>query len=162
MTTYPISVTINGQVHTGDVPARLLLVHFIRDMAMLTGTHCGCDTTSCGACTIDFNGKPVKSCTLLAVQANGAEITTIEGVAQGGQLHPVQEGFYQCHGLQCGFCTPGMIMTAVDLVHRKGHDLSDEVIREELEGNLCRCTGYQNIVASIAAGAKAMAKSDLA
>lgn len=156
MTTYPISVTINGQVHAADVPARLLLLHFIRDTAQLTGTHCGCDTTSCGACTIHFNGKPVKSCTLLAVQANGAEITTIEGVAQGGQLHPVQEGFHQCHGLQCGFCTPGMILTCISLL-KHNPDPTEEEIRWGISGNLCRCTGYNNIVKSVQYAAMKMA-----
>jgi len=135
------------------------LVQLLREHLGLTGTHVGCDTSQCGACVVHVNGEAVKACTLLAVQAEGANVLTIEGVANGDTLHPMQEAFREHHGLQCGFCTPGMIMTAVDLVHRKGHDLSDHVIREELEGNLCRCTGYQNIVVSIAAGAKAMAKS---
>ena len=130
----------------------------LRENLRLTGTHVGCDTSQCGACVVHLDGKAVKSCTTLAVMADGHEVHTIEGLAaDGAPLHPMQEAFREHHGLQCGFCTPGMIMTAVDLVHRKGHDLSDHVIREELEGNLCRCTGYQNIVASIAAGAKAMA-----
>jgi carbon-monoxide dehydrogenase small subunit len=158
----PIRLTVNGVQHEAVVEPRTLLVYFLREHLGLTGAHVGCDTSQCGACTIQLNGRAVKSCTILAVQANGTEITTVEGLAREGVLHPVQEGFHENHGLQCGYCTPGMIMTAVDLVHRKGHELSEETIREELEGNLCRCTGYQNIVQSIAAGAKAMAKSDLA
>ena len=158
-----IGVTVNGQRYEREVEPRLLLVQLLREELRLTGTHIGCDTTYCGACTILVNGEPVKSCTMLAVMADGHEVRTIEGLAaDGAPLHPMQEAFREHHGLQCGFCTPGMIMTAVDLVHRKGNDLSDQVIREELEGNLCRCTGYQNIVVSIAAGAKAMAKSDRA
>ena len=158
-----VSMTINGEQVSHDVEPRLLLVHYIRETVGLTGTHWGCDTSNCGACVVLIDGRPVKSCTTLAVMADGHEVKTIEGLAaDGAPLHPMQEAFRENHGLQCGFCTPGMIMTAVDLVHRKGHDLSDHVIREELEGNLCRCTGYQNIVQSIAAGAKAMAKSDLA
>ena len=165
---YRITFRINGVRKRAEVEPRLLLSHLIRRGLALTGTHMGCDTTNCGACTVLVDGYTVKSCTMLAVQADGHEITTVEGMAMkgageaGGGLHPLQEGFKEEHGLQCGFCTPGMIMTAVDLVHRKGHDLSDYTIREELEGNLCRCTGYQNIVESIAAGAKAMANSDLA
>ena len=158
-----ITITINGTEVSRDVEPRTLLVHFIRDTPDLTGTHWGCDTSNCGACVVQMDGKPVKSCTTLAVMADGHEVRTIEGLsADGAPLHPMQEAFREHHGLQCGFCTPGMIMTAVDMVHRKGHDLSDHTIREELEGNLCRCTGYQNIVQSIAAGAKAMANSDLA
>ena len=157
-----VSLTVNGKTVTGDVDPRTLLVEFLRENLRLTGTHVGCDTSQCGACVVHVDGRAVKSCTVLAATCDGAKVTTIEGLAQGGKLHPMQEAFREHHGLQCGFCTPGMIMTAVDMVHRKGHDLSDHVIREELEGNLCRCTGYQNIVASIAAGAKAMAKSDLA
>ena len=157
-----VTLTVNGRKMSGDCDDRTLLVNFIRDNLGLTGTHVGCDTTQCGACVIHMDGRSVKSCSILAVQASGSEITTIEGLAKDGELHPVQAAFNEHHGLQCGFCTPGMIMTAVDLVHRKGHELSEETIREELEGNLCRCTGYQNIVESIAAGAKAMAKSDLA
>ena len=152
-----ISMTVNGKSVSAEVEARTLLVTFIRENLRLTGTHVGCDTSQCGACTIHMNGQAVKSCNILAMQAEGADIMTIEGLAQAdGTLHPMQEAFREHHGLQCGFCTPGMIMTAVDLVNRKGHDLSDHTIREELEGNLCRCTGYQNIVLSIAAGAKAM------
>ncbi len=157
-----VSVTVNGVTFVRDVEPRDLLVYFLREDLGLTGTHVGCDTSQCGACTILLDDRPVKSCTLFAVQADGKRLTTVEGLARDGQLTPLQKAFWDEHGLQCGFCTPGMIMTAVDLVHRKGHDLSDQVIREELEGNLCRCTGYQNIVLSIAAGAKAMAKSDLA
>lgn len=158
-----VQFTVNGRAASVDVPPNTLLVHALREHLMLTGTHVGCDTSQCGACTVHVNGRAVKSCAMLAVQAQGAEVTTIEGMAKAdGTMHPMQAAFKECHGLQCGFCTPGMIMTAVDMVHRKGHDLSDHVIREELEGNLCRCTGYQNIVTSIAAGAKAMAKSDLA
>src|SRR5499426_195607 len=158
-----VSMTVNGKPVTADIDARTLLVQFLRENLRLTGTHVGCDTSQCGACVVHLDGKAVKSCTTLAVMADGHEVKTIEGLAaDGAPLHPMQEAFREHHGLQCGFCTPGMIMTAVDLVHRKGHDLSDQVIREELEGNLCRCTGYQNIVVSIAAGAKAMAKSDLA
>ena len=155
-----VSMTVNGKAVSGDIEERTLLVQFLRENLRLTGTHVGCDTSQCGACVVHINGVAMKSCTLLALQLEGASILTIEGVAPSAtELHPMQEAFRENHGLQCGFCTPGMIMTAVDLVHRKGHDLSDHVIREELEGNLCRCTGYQNIVESIAAGAKAMAKS---
>jgi carbon-monoxide dehydrogenase small subunit len=158
-----VAMTVNGKAVTGDVDPRTLLVQFLRENLRLTGTHVGCDTSQCGACVVLVNGKAVKACTVFAWQLEGADVLTIEGLAEpSGPLHPMQEAFREHHGLQCGFCTPGMIMTAVDLVHRKGHDLSDHVIREELEGNLCRCTGYQNIVASIAAGARAMAKSDLA
>ena len=158
-----VSLTVNGKSVTADVDPRTLLVQLLRENLRLTGTHVGCDTSQCGACVVHINGKAVKSCTVLALQLDGADVLTIEGLAPAdGPLHPMQEAFREHHGLQCGFCTPGMIMTAVDLVHRRGHDLSDQVIREELEGNLCRCTGYQNIVLSIAAGAKAMAKSDLA
>ena len=157
-----VSMTVNGKSVTGDVEPRTLLVQFLRETLRLTGTHVGCDTSQCGACVVHVDGRAIKACTLLAVRAEGANVLTIEGLANGTQLHPMQEAFRENHGLQCGFCTPGMIMTAVDLVHRRGHDLSDQVIREELEGNLCRCTGYQNIVVSIAAGAKAMAKSDVA
>src|ERR1700688_3976444 len=157
-----ISLIVNGNPVNANVDPRTLLVQFLRENLRLTGTHVGCDTSQCGACVVHVNGKAVKSCTLLVLTADGADVRTIESLATGDTLHPMQEAFRENHGLQCGFCTPGMIMTAVDLVHRKGHDLSDHLIREELEGNLCRCTGYQNIVESIAAGAKAMAKSDLA
>ena len=158
-----VELTVNGKAASADVPDETLLVELLREHLRLTGTHIGCDTSQCGACVVHLDGKAVKSCTTLAVMADGHEVRTIEGLAaDGAPLHPMQEAFRENHGLQCGFCTPGMIMTAVDMVHRKGHDLSDHTIREELEGNLCRCTGYQNIVASIAAGAKAMANSDLA
>jgi aerobic carbon-monoxide dehydrogenase small subunit len=153
-----ISLIVNGNPVTGNIDPRTLLVQFLRDTLGLTGTHVGCDTSQCGACVVHIDGKAVKSCTTLAVMADGLNVTTIEGLAGDGPLHPMQEAFREHHGLQCGYCTPGMIMTAVDLVRRKGHDLDAHTIREELEGNLCRCTGYQNIVESIAAGAKAMAK----
>ena len=152
-----VEMTVNGERRQREVEPRLLLVHFLRDTLGLTGTHVGCDTTQCGCCTIQVNGRTVKSCTMLAAQADGADVVTIEGMAKKGKLHPIQQAFSECHGLQCGFCTPGMIMTAVDLVQRKGNDLDEKTIREELEGNICRCTGYHNIVKSIAAGAKAMA-----
>jgi carbon-monoxide dehydrogenase small subunit len=153
-----VSMTVNGKAVTGEVEGRTLLVHFLRDKLHLTGTHVGCDTAQCGSCTVHIDGKSVKSCNMLALQADGRQVTTIEGLAQnGGAMHPMQEAFRDNHGLQCGFCTPGMIMTAVDLVNRKGHELDDKTIREELEGNICRCTGYHNIVKAIAAGAKAMA-----
>jgi carbon-monoxide dehydrogenase small subunit len=154
-----ISLTVNGNTAAANVDPRTLLVQFLREHLRLTGTHVGCDTSQCGACVVHLNGKAVKSCTVLAVMADGGEVTTIEGLApDGAPLHPMQEAFRQNHGLQCGFCTPGMIMTAVDMVHRKGNELDEQTIREELEGNLCRCTGYHNIVKSIAAGARAMAK----
>jgi carbon-monoxide dehydrogenase small subunit len=150
-----ITVTVNGVTYTHDVEPRLLLVHFLRDVLNLTGTHIGCDTSQCGACTVLMNGKAVKSCTIFAVQADGAEITTIEGLARDGQLHPVQEGFWEKHGLQCGYCTPGMIMTAVDFLQRNPNPTEEE-IRHAIEGNLCRCTGYQNIVRAIQYAAEKM------
>lgn len=143
-----ITVTVNGKSYTKTVEGRDLLVHFLRDTLRLTGTHIGCDTSSCGACTIHVDGQAVKSCTMLAVQADGSEITTIEGMANNGTLHPLQEGFNEEHGLQCGFCTPGMIMTAADFL-KSNPDPSNQEIREALEGNFCRCTGYHNIVKSI-------------
>lgn len=143
-----INLSINGQAHEADVEPRLLLVHLLRDVAGLTGTHIGCETSICGACTVLLNGAAVKSCCLLAVQAAGAEVTTIEGLAQDGQLHPVQEGFWECHGLQCGFCTPGMIMTSCALL-KANPAPSEAEIRHGLEGNICRCTGYQNIVEAV-------------
>ncbi|MDC7789034.1 (2Fe-2S)-binding protein [Rhodoplanes sp. TEM] len=155
-----VSMTVNGNPVRAEVDVRTLLVQFLRETLRLTGTHVGCDTSQCGACVVHVNGVAVKSCTMLAVQAEGAEVLTIEGVARGDALHPMQEAFRQNHGLQCGYCTPGMIMTALDIVRRKGHELDDRTIREELEGNLCRCTGYHNIVKSIAAGARAMAGDD--
>jgi carbon-monoxide dehydrogenase small subunit len=155
-----ISITVNGSTTAANVDPRLLLVQFLRENLRLTGTHVGCDTSQCGACVVHLNGRAVKSCTVLTVMADGGSVTTIEGLApDGAPLHPMQEAFRQNHGLQCGFCTPGMIMTAVDMVNRKGHDIDEHTIREELEGNLCRCTGYHNIVKSISAGAKAMANS---
>ena len=152
-----IEFVVNGKPRELDVEPRRLLVQALREDLDLTGTHVGCDTSQCGACTVHLDGHAVKSCTMLAVQADGSEVTTIEGLADGENLHPMQAAFWEKHGLQCGFCTPGMIMTAVDMVNRKGHDLDDKTIRHELEGNICRCTGYHNIVKSIAAGAKAMA-----
>ena len=143
-----INVTINGQAHEADVEPRLLLVHLIRDVVGLTGTHVGCETSICGACTVHLNGRAVKSCTVLAVQADGAHVTTIEGLADNGQLHAVQEGFWECHGLQCGYCTPGMIMASCALLNDNPAPTESE-IRHGLEGNLCRCTGYQNIVSSV-------------
>jgi aerobic carbon-monoxide dehydrogenase small subunit len=155
--TATVSLTVNGKPHTVEVDPRTLLVQLLRENLRLTGTHVGCDTSQCGACVVLLNGKATKSCTTLAVTIDGAEVLTIEGLAPSEtQLHPMQEAFRENHGLQCGYCTPGMIMTAVDLVRRKGHDLDDRTIREELEGNICRCTGYHNIVKAIAAGAKAM------
>ena len=143
-----IRIKVNGADMEADVESRLLLVHCIRDVFGLTGTHIGCDTTHCGACTVHLNEKPIKSCTLFAVQADGCEITTVEGLEQDGKLHPVQEGFWQEHGLQCGFCTPGMMMTSVALLEEKPNPTEDE-IRLAISGNLCRCTGYMNIVKSI-------------
>ena len=144
----PITITVNGEKHQAEVEARTLLVHFLREHLRLTGTHVGCDTSGCGACTVLLNGKALKSCTMLAVQADGHEVTTIEGMATNGTLHPIQEGFHQKHGLQCGFCTPGMVMTAADLLS-KNPNPDDHQIREALEGNFCRCTGYHNIVESV-------------
>jgi carbon-monoxide dehydrogenase small subunit len=143
-----INVTVNGVGRTDDVEARLLLVHYLRELRQLTGTHVGCDTSSCGACTVHLDGSAVKSCTVLAVQADGADVLTIEGLANGDQLHPVQEGFRQCHGAQCGYCTPGMIMAAVGLLDEHPHPTEHEV-RDGLEGNICRCTGYQKIVDAV-------------
>jgi carbon-monoxide dehydrogenase small subunit len=143
-----ISVTVNGQAHTLDVEPRLLLVHLIRENLNLTGTHIGCDTSNCGACTVLLDGKPVKSCTVFAVQANGRTVQTIEGVAENGNLHPLQEGFWERHGLQCGYCTPGMIMTAKALLEKNPNPTEDE-IRWAISGNLCRCTGYVKIVEAI-------------
>jgi len=153
-----LSFTVNGKVVAADVDPRTLLVEFIRNHLVLTGTHVGCDTGQCGACTVLIDGNAVKACTILAAQANGSKITTIEGVAAAnGELHPMQAAFKDCHGLQCGFCTPGMVMSAIDLVQR--HPNADEAtIRAQLEGNLCRCTGYQNIVKAVAQGAAAMRK----
>ncbi len=147
--TRTVQVTVNGRRYVEEnVEPRLLLVHLLRDRLGLTGTHVGCDSTNCGACTVLFNGQAVKSCTVLAVRADGATITTIEGLSRDGKLHPLQEGFWEKHGLQCGYCTPGMIMSGMQLLERYPEP-SEEVVRRELEGNLCRCTGYQNIVAAI-------------
>jgi len=143
-----ITLTVNGTPCTAEVEPRLLLVHFLRDVLGLTGTHIGCDTSSCGACTVLVNGQAVKSCTMFAVQADGAEVLTIEGLARGGELHPIQQGFWEEHGLQCGFCTPGMILTAYQILQRNPQP-SEEEIREGLRGNLCRCTGYENIVKAV-------------
>ena len=148
----PITVTVNGQLHAGDVEPRQLLVHFLRDTLGLTGTHVGCDTSNCGACTVHLNGDAVKSCTVLAVQADGAEVTTIEGMGSEGDLHPMQEAFWANHGLQCGYCTPGMIMAGADLIAKNPSPTEDEV-REALAGNLCRCTGYHNIVKAVMSAA---------
>jgi carbon-monoxide dehydrogenase small subunit len=153
-----VSMTVNGKAVSGTVEPRTLLVQFLRDNLRLTGTHVGCDTSQCGACVVHVDGVAVKSCTALAVQCNGASVTTIEGLAHGDKLHPMQEAFREHHGLQCGFCTPGMIMAAVELVGRKGHALDEHTVREELEGNICRCTGYHNIVKAVIAGAAAMGK----
>ncbi|WP_259779955.1 (2Fe-2S)-binding protein [Aestuariispira ectoiniformans] len=150
-----ISMTVNGKQVSADVEPRMLLSDFIRENQHLTGTHIGCDTSQCGACVVHLNGNSVKSCTMLAVQADGAEVTTIEGLADGDMLHPMQEAFRENHGLQCGFCTPGMVMSAVDLV-TKNPNISEAEIREGLEGNICRCTGYHNIVKAVKAGADAM------
>ena len=143
-----VSMTVNGRRHEADVEPRLLLVHFLRERLNLTGTHVGCDTSQCGACTVLVNGRSAKSCTMFAVQASGAEIRTIEGLAEDGELHPLQEGFWEEHGLQCGYCTPGMIMSAADLLN-ENPEPSEQEIREGIAGNFCRCTGYQHIVNAI-------------
>jgi carbon-monoxide dehydrogenase small subunit len=151
-----VKLTVNGKAVSADVEDRTLLVHLLRENLNLTGTHVGCDTSQCGACVVHIDGRAVKSCTVLAAQAAGSNVTTIEGIAKGDELHPMQAAFRDNHGLQCGYCTPGMIMSAIDIVNRKGFALEEHVIREELEGNICRCTGYHNIVKAIAAGAAAM------
>jgi carbon-monoxide dehydrogenase small subunit len=153
--THTITLTVNGKRRGGEVEPRLLLVHFLRDNLGLTGTHVGCNTSQCGACTVILDGEAVKSCTLFAVQADGSEVLTIEGLARDGELHPLQQGFWEEHGLQCGYCTPGMIMSAYDLLGRNP-DPSEAEIRHALEGNLCRCTGYQNIVKSVQHAARLM------
>lgn len=153
-----VKMTVNGKPVEADVEARTLLVQVLRENLRLTGTHVGCDTSQCGACVVHVNGEAVKSCTVLALQVQGAEVTTIEGLAKNGSLHPVQAAFKEHHGLQCGFCTPGMIMTAVDLI-RRVPNLTEDRIRHELEGNLCRCTGYQNIVKAIKAASETMHKA---
>jgi carbon-monoxide dehydrogenase small subunit len=149
----PVSMTVNGSQHASEVEPRLLLVHYLREHLGLTGTHTGCDTSNCGACTVHLNGDSVKSCTVLAVQADGGEVTTIEGIGSDDELHPVQEAFWTNHGLQCGFCTPGMIMAATDLLRRIPNP-SEEEVRHGLEGNLCRCTGYHNIVKAVMSAAR--------
>ena len=149
-----VSITVNGKEHHGDVEPRTLLVHYIREVIGLTGTNVGCDTSSCGACTIHMNGEAVKSCTILAVQADGASVTTIEGLARDGVMHPMQQAFMKNHGLQCGYCTPGMVMAAVGLLNENPKP-TEEQVRLGLEGNLCRCTGYHNIVKSVLAAASA-------
>ncbi len=151
-----VALKVNGRSVSVEVQPHTLLVQALREKLRLTGTHVGCDTSQCGACVVHVSGRAIKSCTMLAMQAEGADVTTIEGLASNGKLHPMQDAFRENHGLQCGFCTPGMIMAAVDMVKRKGNDLDEHTIREELEGNLCRCTGYHNIVKAIAAGAKNM------
>ncbi|MBN7762288.1 (2Fe-2S)-binding protein [Nitratireductor aquibiodomus] len=151
-----VTMTVNGQKVSGSVEGRTLLVQFLRDTLGLTGTHVGCDTSQCGACTIHLDGKSVKACSLLAVQAEGADIVTIEGLAEGDVLHPVQAAFKEHHGLQCGFCTPGMIMAATDMIRRHPEGLDEKTVREELEGNICRCTGYHNIVKAIMAASEAV------
>jgi carbon-monoxide dehydrogenase small subunit len=153
-----VTMTVNGKTVTANVDPRTLLVQFLRENLRLTGTHVGCDTSQCGACVVHLDGKAVKSCTTLALACEGASVTTIEGLANGGALHPMQEAFREHHGLQCGFCTAGMIMSAVDMVNRRGYALDEKTIREDLDGNICRCTGYHNIVKAVAAGAEAMGK----
>jgi aerobic carbon-monoxide dehydrogenase small subunit len=151
-----VTMTVNGKTVSGDVEGRTLLVDYIRDHLGLTGTHVGCDTSQCGACTVHVDGKAVKSCTALAAACGGAKVTTIEGIAGNGKLHPMQQAFHEEHGLQCGYCTPGMIMSAIDIVNRKGKKLDEDTIRHELEGNICRCTGYHNIVKAVQSGASNM------
>ena len=151
-----VNMNVNGNPVSGEVEDRTLLVQFLRENLRLTGTHIGCDTSQCGACVVHVNGVSVKSCTMLAVQADGTDVTTIEGLASNGELHPMQQSFMDNHGLQCGFCTPGMVMSALDIVNRNGGDVDEATVREELEGNICRCTGYHNIVKAVQAGAKGM------
>jgi len=157
MATHRIQVTINGEAKEAQVESRLLLVHFLRENLRMTGTHIGCDTSHCGACTVLLDGQPVKSCTFLAVQADGRQITTVEGLEQNGKLHPVQEGFWEKHGLQCGYCTPGMMLTSCALLTRNKNP-SEVEIREAISGNLCRCTGYVNIVKAVQYAAEKMQK----
>jgi carbon-monoxide dehydrogenase small subunit len=161
VTSVRVSLDVNGTTYEREVEPRLLLVHFLRDELGLTGTHVGCDTSNCGACTVHLDGAAVKSCTALAVQADGAKVTTIEGLGSSDDLHPVQEAFWEHHGLQCGYCTPGMIMAAADLLGRNP-DPSEQEVREALAGNLCRCTGYHNIVAAVLAAAKAPRRGEAA
>jgi carbon-monoxide dehydrogenase small subunit len=151
-----VSMKVNGKAVSADVEDRTLLVQLLREHLQLTGTHVGCDTSQCGCCVVHVDGKAIKSCTMFAAEADGAEVLTIEGLAKGGELHPMQAAFHENHGLQCGYCTPGMIMTAVDMVRRLGNELDEATVRHELEGNLCRCTGYHNIVKAIQAGAAKM------
>ena len=155
MSTHSIKINVNGTLHQAQVESRLLLVHFLRETLRLTGTHIGCDTSHCGACTVILDGKPVKSCTILAVQADGGTLRTVEGLEQDGQLHPVQQGFWEKHGLQCGFCTPGMMLTSYALL-KHNPEPSEAQIREGLAGNLCRCTGYQNIVKAVQQAAETL------
>jgi aerobic carbon-monoxide dehydrogenase small subunit len=157
VTTRPVTVTVNGAPHSAEVETRLLLVHFLRETLGLTGTHVGCDTTNCGVCTVLLDGTPVKSCTVFAVQADGREVTTVEGLAGAEGLHAIQQAFHEEHGLQCGFCTPGMMLTSVALL-KENADPSEEEIRWALSGNICRCTGYQNIVKAVRRAAKALAE----
>jgi carbon-monoxide dehydrogenase small subunit len=161
MSTVPVSLAVNGERHELDVEPRLLLVHLLRDRLGLTGTHVGCDTSNCGACTVHLDGEGVKSCTVLAVQADGAQVTTIEGMGTSDNLHPLQEAFWNDHALQCGYCTPGMIMSAADLLKRNP-DPSEEEIRHGLDGNLCRCTGYHNIVKAVQSAARAQSGGTVA
>ena len=156
MTTVNVSLTVNNEPQSHAVEPRTLLVHYLRDHCRLTGSHVGCDTTQCGCCTVHLNGEAVKSCTVLAVQAEGGDVTTIEGIGSVERLHPLQEAFRRHHALQCGFCTPGMVMSAIDMVKRHNYQLDEPTVRRELEGNLCRCTGYHNIVKAILAAAPAM------
>ena len=151
-----VNINVNGKPVSAEVEGRTLLVQFLRENLRLTGTHVGCDTSQCGACVVHVDGKAVKACTMLAAIADACEVTTIEGLANNGSMHPMQQAFMDNHGLQCGFCTPGMVMTALDIVNRNGNDLDDSTVRKELEGNICRCTGYHNIVKSVKAGAKTM------
>ena len=155
--TINVAMTVNGKAVSGKVEARTLLVQFLREHLGMTGTHVGCDTSQCGACVVEVDGKSIKSCTILAVQLEGSKVTTIEGLAESAEkLHPMQEAFRENHALQCGFCTPGMVMSAIDMVHRNNYQLDEATVRRELEGNLCRCTGYHNIVKAILAAAPAM------
>ena len=164
MSTVKVSLTVNGERHELDVEPRLLLVHLLRDRLGLTGTHVGCDTSNCGACTVHLDGEGVKSCTVLAVQADGTKVTTVEGLAQGDDLHPMQEAFWEDHGLQCGYCTPGMIMAAADFLKRRtgGDPITEDEVRHGLEGNLCRCTGYHNIVRAVLDAAHEMQTGSVA
>jgi carbon-monoxide dehydrogenase small subunit len=157
--THKVSMTVNGKTVTGNVEGRTLLVQFLREHLQLTGTHVGCDTSQCGCCTVHLNGNGVKSCAVLALACQDATVVTIEGLANGDKLHPMQEAFREHHGLQCGYCTPGMIMSAVDMVNRNGFELDEKTVRKHLEGNICRCTGYHNIVLAVQAGAAAMKNS---